>query len=201
MPGRGGNPSASGGHRADSGEGGNNPSTSPDETKPSPRAQSPDLNADETVAPQNIPPSDLAIRKVQDLLKDKDAASKLEQETGMSRDEMEQFVQKYQTKAPKAPDRQGQEIQVKPGQSKAAAPDPTLEGLDPRSSFSTKSLRERGSVVQDNVRGNAEDVRLAVPPEIRSGFEAYKSTLSRSRTLNPTRTAPAAPSDGGAGNR
>jgi len=199
MPGRGGSPSGSGGRPTDAGEPGNNPNVSPDDSKPSPRAQSPDLNSDETVAPQNIPPSDLTLRKVQELLKDKDAASKLEQETGMSRDEMEQFVQKgLQKKPPKSADRQGQDIQAKPGQGKSAGPNPTLEGLDPRSSFSTKSLRERGSVVQDRERGNAEDVRLVVPPEIRSGYEAYLNSLSRSRTLNPSRTTPAAP---GSGNR
>jgi len=196
MPGRGGNPSGTGGHRPDQGEAGPNPGSAPDESKPSPRAQSPDLNADETVAPQNIPASDLSLRKVQELLQDKDIASKLERETGMSRDQMEQFVEKYQKKAIPAPDRQGQEIKVKPGESRAATPSPTLEGLDPRTRISTQTLRDRGSVVQDQVRGNAEDLRLVVPPELRAGFEAYKSTLSRSKTQNPTRTAPAAGAPG-----
>jgi hypothetical protein len=190
-PGRGvGRPSGGGGGPTPSETAGNPPS--PDESKPSTPAASRELNADETVAPKNIPQSEFTLRKVQELLKDKDAASKLEQDTGMSREEMEQFVQKMQRdRVPKSADRQGQEIQVKPGTNSPAASNPTLPGLDPRTNFSTKTLRDRGAVVQDQVRDNAEDVRLIAPREIRSGFEAYKSTLSRSRTLNPTRTAPA----------
>jgi len=160
------------------------------------------LNADETVAPKNVPQSEFSLRKVQELLQDKDAASKLEQETGMTREEMEQFTRKFlKDQAPKAGDRPGQEIQAKPGENRAAAPNPTLPGFDPRTNVSSKILRDRGAVVGDQVRDNAEDIRFIAPPEIRSGFEAYKSTLSRSRTLNPTRTAPAGNAGPGSGNR
>jgi hypothetical protein len=153
------------------------------------------------VAP-DAPASDLTLRKVQELLNDPDAASKLEQETGMSREAMEQFVQKYQkSKTPGAVGRTGQEIQVKPGANRAAAPDPTLPGFNPNTNVSTKILRDRGAVVQDQVRDNAEGIRFIAPPEIRSGFEAYKSTLSRSRTLNPSRTPSAPAPSGGAGSR
>jgi len=166
-----------------------------------PQADSKPPTSDETAAP-DAPPSELTLRKVQELLQNKDAAARLEKETGMSREEMEQFVQKYQKdKMPKAASRPGEEIEAKPGTSRANAPDPTLPGLDPKTKFSTKTLRERGAVVHDQARDNAEGIRFVVPPEIRSGFEAYKSTLSRSRTLNPSRNAPAPAPAGGGGNR
>jgi hypothetical protein len=150
------------------------------------------------VAPRNIPQSELTLRSVQELLKDPDAAKKLAEETGMSPDQIEQFVQKFdKEKMPKGAARPGEEIQVKPGASRAVTPDATLPGLDPRSSFSTKSLRNRGAVVQDDARNNFETTRFMAPPEIRSGYEAFKSSLSHSRTLQPTTNAPA----GGPGSR
>ena len=168
----------------------------PDETQPSPTAPSRPLNAEETPAPGNIPPSDLTLRKVQDLLKDKAASERLAEETGMSREEMEQFVQKFQKdRKPKAPDRPGEEIEVKPGTSPNATPDPKLPGFDRQRDFSSATLRNRGAVTQDLERNNVESIRLIPPAEIRSGYEAYKSTLSRSRTLNPATAPPA----GGAG--
>jgi hypothetical protein len=152
------------------------------------------------VAPRNIPQSEFTYRNVQDLLKDPDAAKRLSEETGMSPDQIEQFVQRYnKDKMPKGAARPGEDIQVKPGASRPVAPDSTLPGLDPRTHFSTKSLRDAGAVVQDDARNNFETTRFMVPPEIRSGFEAYKSASSRSRTLNPATNAPAPA--GGPGSR
>jgi len=134
----------------------------------------------------------MTLRNVQQMLQDKDAASRLEKETGMSREMMEQFVQKHQRgNVPKAADRAGQELQTKPGANRPTGPDPNLPGFDPNNRFSTQTLRDRGAVTQDHARDNAEALRFAAPPEIRSGFEAYKSALSRSRTLNPSGTPPA----------
>jgi hypothetical protein len=126
------------------------------------------------------------------MLKDPDAAKRLSEETGMSPDQIEQFVQKFdKQKVPKGAARPGEEIQVKPGSSRPVTPDSTLPGIDPRSSFSTKSQRNAGAVAQDDARNNFETIRFTAPPEIRSGYEAFKSSLSHSRTLNPTANAPA----------
>ena len=55
------------------------------------------------------------MRRVEDLLKDDQSTRKLEQETGMSRQQIEQFVDKWK----KAPDRPapgpGRTIEAKPG--------------------------------------------------------------------------------------
>jgi hypothetical protein len=150
------------------------------------------------VAPRDVPQSNLTLRNVHELLKDPEAARRLSEETGMSPDQIEQFVQRFdRQKVPRGAARPGEEVQVKPGASRPATPDATLPGLDPRSTFSTKSQRNAGAVVQDDARNNFETTRFVVPPEIGTGFEAYKSTLSRSRTLNPGTEAPA----GGPGRR
>jgi hypothetical protein len=74
-----------------------------------------------------------------------------------------------------------------------------LPGINPQTRFSTQSLRDRGAVAADQVRDNLESTRLIAPPEFRARVEAYKSTLSRSRVLNPS-TNPA-PGGTGPGNR
>jgi hypothetical protein len=187
--GRGSGRSATGGGGAEPGEPGGNPPR--DDTKASPRVDTPPLNSEESVAPQNVPPSDLTLRKVQELLRDPDAARKLEQESGYTREQMEQFVQKFQKeKAPRAAARPGEEIQVKPGESRPAGPAPNLPGINPQTRFSTQSLRDRGAVATDQVRDNLESTRLLAPAEFRERVEAYKSTLSRSRVLNPTTSPP-----------
>jgi hypothetical protein len=161
------------------------PITKDETSKPSPRAESKPQNAAETVAP-NQPQSELVLRKLQDLLKNDQAAAKLEKETGMSREEMEQFVRKF-SKAPKPTPGEGRKIEVKPGESKPSGANTSLPGLNPGTHLSTQSLRDRGAVVQDQVRDNIEGTRFTAPPEVRSGYEAYKSTLSRSKTVNPVR--------------
>ena len=61
-------------------------------------------------------------------------------------------------------------------------------------------IRDRGSMVQDTVRGNIEGVRFVPPPELRAGFDAYSNSLSRSKALNPPARRPAA-SGAGAGSQ
>ncbi len=195
----GGQTAAGGGGDVPGGPGGTPP---PDDTKPLPPAATPPQDAAETVAPRDIPQSELSLRNVQDLLKDPEAAKKLSDELGLSPDQIEQFVQKYnKDKAPKAAARPGEAIQVKPGANRSVAPNSALPGLDPGANLSTKMLRERGAVPTDDVRNNIETTRFIAPPEVQRGFEAYQSTLNRSRTLNPTRTAPAPAKGAGPGSR
>jgi hypothetical protein len=126
------------------------------------------------------------------MLRDPEAAKRLSQELNMSPDQIEQFVQRFdRQRVPKGAARPGEDVQVKPGAGRSVAPDPTLPGLDPRTRFSSKSVRNPGAVVQDDARNNFETTRFVAPPEVRSGFEAYSSSLANSRTLNPTTTAPA----------
>ncbi len=46
-------------------------------------------------------------------------------------------------------------------------PSANLPGLDAKRSFSTKNVRNRGTMAQDDVRNNIEGVRHQVPSEWR----------------------------------
>jgi hypothetical protein len=137
-----------------------------------------------------VPQTDLVLRKLEELLRNNQVTPQLEKETGMSREQMEQFVTKFKG-APKAPAGQGREIKVSPGKEQTI-PNRSLPDLNPGTRVGSRTTRDRGGVVQDQIRDNVEGGRIAVPAELRSGYEAYKSSVSRSR---PSR--PANPGSGG----
>jgi len=145
-----------------------------------PRSETPPANAAETVAP-DMPQTDLVLNKLEDLLKRNQVTPELEQATGMSRDEMEQFVKKLKN-VPKGPAGPGREIKVKPGAEQKFDPNRTLPELNPNARLGTRTDRTRGSVAQDQIRDNVQGARFEVPSELRSGFEAFKSSLSRSKS-------------------
>jgi hypothetical protein len=152
-----------------------------------------DAAGEETVAPRNQPQSDLVLRTVRDLLDKQADTSDLEAATGMSRSEMEQFVKQYE-KVKSAPAGEGREIEVQPGASgEDARASADLPGLG-NHSISTRAIKDRGNIPQDQIRDNQEGVRFAPPPEFRGKVEGYKNAVSRSRPSKP-RTAPA-PSGG-----
>jgi len=184
------NPNGGGGDRP-GGDAGEKPT---DTSKPSPRAESPPSNAGETVAP-DVPQTELVLRKLEDLIKNNQVTPELEKETGMSRDEMDQFVKKFRKK-PMAPAREGREIKVKPEEQKATPPKPNLSELTKGARVSSRTIRERGSMPEDQIRDNVEGGRSSVPPEIRSRYEAYKSSLSRLPALKSAQPASATGSGG-----
>jgi hypothetical protein len=157
-----------------------------------PHAESPPENAADTVAPENQSQSGLVLRKIQDMLRNGEITPAMEESLGMSKEELNQFVTKFQ-KAPKAEPGPGREIEVTPGKA-APTIDPkrSLPDLNPQASVSTKQMRDKGMVVQDNVRGNSEGMRIEPPSELKAGFNAYRSTLSKSKAVSPARRPPAA---------
>ncbi|WP_406693396.1 hypothetical protein V5E97_20435 [Singulisphaera sp. Ch08] len=153
-----------------------------------PRAETPPANSAETVAP-DVPQTDLVLNKLEELLKRNQVTPELEQATGMSREEMEQFVTKMK-KLDKAPAGPGREIQVKPGVDRTFDPNRTLPELNPNARLGNRTDRAKGSVAQDDLRDNVQGARFEVPRELRSGFEAYKSSLSRSKSRRPVTSGP-----------
>jgi hypothetical protein len=106
----------------------------------------------------------------------------------MKPEEMEQFVRKYKPPG-KREAGPGREIQVNPTESKKLNSKRVVPDLNPTVRPSTRTIRNRGGVTQDNVRDNVEGTKFVVPLEIKTGFDAYRSSLSRSKTLNPPRTS------------
>lgn len=155
-----------------------------------PRAESPPAHSGETVAP-DMPQTDLVLNKLEDLLKKNQVTPELEQATGMTRDEMEQFVTKMK-KLPQGTPGPGREIQVKPGEEQKFDPNRTLPDITSNARMGSRTDRGRGSVAQDQIRDNMQGTRFEVPSELKGGFEAFKSSLSRPRSRK-TAVPPSAP--------
>jgi hypothetical protein len=149
------------------------------------------------VAPKNQPQTELVLRKLQDLIKNDQVTPEMLKDAGMSKEELNQFVEKF-SKAPKAEPGAGREIDVKPGKPQTIAPDRKVPDLNPNAAVSAETIRQRGGVVQDTERNNNEGIRFVPPPELRARFNGFRNTLSRPRTGAPARkAAPAAPGSGG----
>jgi hypothetical protein len=132
----------------------------------------------------------MVLRTVKDLLAKDAVTPDLEKATGMTREQMEQFVKKYEA-VKSAPAGPGRDISVKPGDAGAGdQPAANLPGLDRQSRFSTRNIKNRGEAPKDDARNNLEGIRFTVPPEFRAKFDGFKSTLAKSRT-SPARPAAA----------
>jgi hypothetical protein len=127
------------------------------------------------------------LRKIHEILDDPTKAKQLEEETGMSRDELQQFVKKFE-QAPKAQPGEGGTIDVKPGENKTLEPR-KLDGQLPSATVSSRSQRGPNVVPQDAAGGLSEGLRTAVPAEYQSRYEAYRTSISgrAPRTAVPQR--------------
>src|SRR5690606_13324998 len=98
-------------------DGGAAPPDGPDEPA-EPMEPTPERDAvgEDTVAPRNQPQSDLVLRTIRDLLENQADTSDLEEATGMSRSEIEQFVKQFE-RVESGPAGPGRDIEVQPGES------------------------------------------------------------------------------------
>jgi hypothetical protein len=194
MPGGGGNrtPFGGGGHFDGTGDPGTEPGK--DDTKPSPPAEDPNNpfgNAD--VAPRGADASNLTLRGLSDALKDAQIAKELEDATGKTKEQLEQFARKYE-KPNVAPGREGKQVEVKVGEQQAAKPGTNLPSVAVKSS--TEKIRARGDMPQDRTRGNLnEGNRLPPPPELQDRVYGYNSRLGKMKVGSgrPAATKPANP--------
>jgi hypothetical protein len=130
----------------------------------------------------------MVLRTVKDLLAKDAVTPDLEKETGMTREQMEQFVKKYEN-VKAAPAGPGREIEVKPGdRERTDRPSANLPGFGRQERYSSKSQKDRGQMVRDDVQNNLEGISFKAPPEIRSKLESYKSSLARGRSGASSRT-------------
>ncbi len=117
-------------------------------------------------------------------MKDPAKAKQLEEETGMSRDELERFVKKFDA-APKQPAGAGRTLDVKPGENKTL--DPLKPEGFPSATVSGRSQRGPNSVPQDAAGGLTQGLRGApVPVEYQSRYEAYRGSISGRATRTAT---------------
>jgi hypothetical protein len=135
------------------------------------------------------------LRKLRDLVDDNKITPEMLKDMGMSsKEELDQFVQRFAKGTAKPPAREGQEIEATPGKTQEIDPKRRLPDLNPTATMNTEIIRNRGGIPRDTIRGNNQGVRFVPPPELRAGFDAYRSSLSRSRAG----AAPRASASGGA---
>ncbi len=175
--GRGGNQTNFGGGPSNDG-GPTTPKSANDDTKESPRAAEVQDQGADSVAPANQPQSNLNLRTLHEAMQDDAKAKQLEDATGYTREQIEQFARRYE-KVKSAPAGPGRNIDLKGADQTDAKPSGSFPGLDPSTRFSTKNRRDRGTAPQDQIRDNLEGIRLEPPPEWRGKFEGYKNKLAR----------------------
>jgi hypothetical protein len=181
---RGGGTTPSGGGSPDPSEAGRPISHS---VKNAPRksssvAQAHPHDSSETVAP-DVAQVALVLRKLEDLLRSNQVGPELERESGMSRVQMEQFVTRFKRLRNAAPG-PGRTVEVEPGHERAFHDEPTSIALD-WGTIGNLATRLPANVVDDQQRDNVEAIRFVVPSELRSAFEAYKSSMSYSIPTRP----------------
>jgi hypothetical protein len=190
--GRAGGPNDSDSGGGDARPGGHAEGVPPDPSRPTPTPESgPSENPGDSIAPDQ-PQSNLVLRKLHDLLKDDLTARQLEQETGLSRAQMEQFAKKFE-KAPQAPAGEGRDIAVSPGQDQTLDPSRTIPDPLAGQTVPGRNRRGPGLLAPDPEGGNRQGIRSIAPQEYRSQFDAYRKRISRSAPA----PAPAAPATSG----
>ncbi len=126
------------------------------------------------------PQADLVLRKLKDILNSGQDTKPLEDATGMSRQEIEQFVKKFEAPE-REPAGEGRDLQGDQHENKTMTPRKVGDGLRNRV-ISTQGQRGPGSVSQDDFNNQTQGLRSQVPPELRSGVEAYQNSLSRMKS-------------------
>jgi hypothetical protein len=174
-------PNGQGGREGANGE----PPKGEDKTQPLPPVtqKSPEGN-DPSVAP-DVPKTNLVLRKLQDLLKDEKFTPDVEKKIGMTRDEAEQFVRKFEKKEQTAPSRVGETIQSKPGEERVLDPNRKAPEFATSSNAASRLVRKGTTLPQDNLSGLSEGGKSAPPPELRRLYEAYNRSLSNSKVVAP----------------
>ncbi len=147
------------------------------------------------MAPKDQSPADLTLRRYRDLLEKDKVTPEMLDHLGMSKEELNQFVKKFES-APKRDPGAAREIDVKPTNTPGLDPNLNLPAINPGTSVSTSTMRDRGGISRDAARDNVEALRYLPPNELKAGFDAYRNSLQRSKTTAPARrnAAPSAPS-------
>ncbi len=142
------------------------------------------------MAPDSQPP--LVIQRLQDLLKDDKFTPDVEKKLGMSKEEAEQFVKKYEKREQPGPAGPGRTIDVKPEKEKVIDPNRKAPKLNTNPTVSNRNQRQGGTILQDTMSGLSEGGKSAPPPELSKRFEAYKKSLSNSKVVAPSGSTPPA---------
>jgi hypothetical protein len=134
-------------------------------------------NPGDDVAPKDGGPP-LVIQEIQDLLRAGKSTKDLEAETGMTRQEMQDLVKKFE-KVEKPAAEPSRDLKGDLGKDKTI--DKNRKFIDPikANTVSGRAGRGPGTVAGDTLAGDAEGARSVAPPEYKSRWEAYRSSLAK----------------------
>ena len=163
-------------------EGTETPAPKPDESTPSPRAVEPDQpEPNENLTPDQKADQRL-LKRLREMVDKNEISKDLEDSTGLSREEIDQFVRKFE--APPKEERKAAEgdgtteVTSTPGKDSENRK-VSLPGNLPGGQVTSRSNRGAGMVADDGSQGNLEGARARIPSALRSRFEAYQKGLSR----------------------
>ena len=160
------------------------PNPPKDETKAASAVDNPPpTNPDPSVAP-DVPQSDLVLKTIRDLIKDNKFTPDLEKQLGMSKDEADQFVKKFEKREQPKATEPGREIKVKPGEDEVIK-DLKAPEFNTSATVSSRNQRQGSSLPQDTLGGLSEGNRSSPPIELRRQWEAYRKGLSTTKPAAP----------------
>src|SRR5262249_40036419 len=134
-------------------------------------------------------PADFA-RKVRELLKDEKSAKQLEQDTGMSRSDLEQFVDRFEKKA-RGPGREAGKFEGGEDEDPGISGDPRLPGMTKGSSYGQRVQRGGTTGPKDTSADNIQGARSVAPARVKPRYDAYLKGLAKSSSSPSSGPAPA----------
>ena len=161
------------------------PAAKPDQSKPSPRALEPDQpEPNDNLSPEQKADQRL-LKRLRDMVDKNEISKDLENATGLSREEINQFVRKFEPPAleerKSAEGAGSSEVKSAPGKETETR-NVTLPSNLPGGKVTSRTGRGAGMVADDSQQGNLEGARSRIPSGLRSRFEAYQKGLSRTNS-------------------
>ena len=161
------------------------PAAKPDQSTPSPRALEPDQpEPNDNLSPEQKADQRL-LKRLRDMVDKNEISKDLENATGLSREEINQFVRKFEPPAleerKSAEGAGSSEVKSAPGKETETR-NVTLPSNLPGGKVTSRTGRGAGMVADDSQQGNLEGARSRIPSGLRSRFEAYQKGLSRTNS-------------------
>lgn len=149
-----------------------------DLSEPTPPPDGPPEVGREAPIPENIQAREQQLRRIREALQDDTQTRKLEDLTGMTREEMSQFVERF-SGPPEGPAGEGRELEVGL-ESESGTIDPNRVVPDPLSGIrqSEGARRSQGTGVNDGLGMSRQGGGTPPPPQLRKLVEAYQRRLS-----------------------
>lgn len=153
-----------------------------------------DPNAPESVAP-DVEPNRVNLGRLRQALQNPEELRSLERDTGLTRQDLEQFVKASEALPERGVARPGRDIATTPTPEAEPVLDPNRRVEGPGAIGSSRASRAGGATPGDEVRGMTQGYASKAPAALQSRLRAYRDSVSRSPSAAPAASgsAPATP--------